>query len=116
MDYALFFLALAAAGWGYVSLNARLNSIMTDIADLAENVATIETIGDALIARFEHLKIELDAVIASQDLSALPALSARLQAQAEEMRAALAAVNAPAPADPAPADPAPVDAAPVDAA
>ncbi len=106
----LLFCALAA-GWGYFSLTSRLNDIMSALTDLAETVVTIEILGDDLIARFEHLKIELDEVIASQDLSALPALSARLEAQAEEMRAALAAVNAPAPVDPAPVDPAPVDAA-----
>lgn len=58
---------------------------------LTEKVTAIETVGDSAIALLNGLKVALDQAIASNDPTAIQALSDRLGAQSEELAAAISA-------------------------
>jgi ParB-like chromosome segregation protein Spo0J len=102
-------------GHSLYDLQQEQRKIMTNLSDIAADVATIKqdvaTVATVVAEEVADLRAQLAAAIANQDPAALQAVHDGL-GDVHTSLTAIAAANAPAPA-PTP-DPAPVDAPPAD--
>jgi hypothetical protein len=78
------------------TLNRKVNRMSETLDQLATRVAAIEDAGDSVIAILADVKAQLDEALANNDMSAVQALSDRLDAQTQELLAAAAVENTPA--------------------
>jgi septal ring factor EnvC (AmiA/AmiB activator) len=82
------------------NLNRKVHAMSETLDQLATRVAAIEDAGDSIIAILAGVKTQLDAALANNDMSAVQALSDRLDVQTQELLAASALENTPADPEP----------------